>query len=964
MKRFYPLPGNHSARPIPSWKLHPPQLPLRLVLIVPFVLLTTGAVSIVGYLSWRNGQQAVNDLANQLMNQVSNQVALKLDTYLSTPHLINQTNQDAIELGQLNLNDLRQIERCFWRQIQRFDSIISIAVGTQDGEFTGIGRPGENIASGLKVGTAGRETNGDFYIYAVNAQGERTGSPEVRQKYDPRQRPWYVDTVQADKPIWSEIYSDFSDPRLVITANQPIFNQADQLEGVLSIDLLLSKIGEFLQTLNIGQHGQVFIIERSGLLVASSTGENPFTVNNGEVNRIQVKESENSLIRITTEQLLQKFGSFNQIDTTQQISFRLNPQELKQWRDWVAVHASSSNQQAVAGKQAVTGEQAVARERAIARDFFLQVTPLHDQYGLDWLIVIAVPESDFMAQINANTHITLLLSAATLAGVLALGLLATRWINQPIQRLSRASQALAEGNWRPSLQENSPIAELQVLNHAFNRMSEQLQQSFDRVTTALQESENRFTKVFHTSPDAISITVTPGAHYLEVNDCFLDITGYSRDEVIGRTISQLNLIASPEQVQQVQRLLEMQQAVQNLEFDIRTRSGRIRTVLLSSELIELEGQPCILSVFRDFTDRKQLELALQQSEAALRRAQQVAHVGSWQVDVKTDRVIWSEESFHIFGWDVMQPEPSLSQFYQLVHPDDRALLQHSLEQTIATQIPYRTEFRIIQPNGILRYVEARGEAIVDNQGEAVQLLGTNLDITERHTIDRMKHEFISIVSHELRTPLTAIRGFLGLLDTGLYEHKPERARHMIGQALANSDRLVRLVNDILDLERLDAGSVQLVMEVCDAADLMRRSVEGIQSIADQSSITLDIAPTTAQVWADADAVIQTLTNLLSNAIKFSPADSVIALSAQTRSDSVLFAVKDQGRGIPADKLATIFERFQQVDVSDARQKGGTGLGLAICQGLVQQQGGKIWAESTPEEGSTFYFTLPLPSGAA
>jgi signal transduction histidine kinase len=221
------------------------------------------------------------------------------------------------------------------------------------------------------------------------------------------------------------------------------------------------------------------------------------------------------------------------------------------------------------------------------------------------------------------------------------------------------------------------------------------------------------------------------------------------------------------------------------------------------------------------------------------------------------------------------------------------------------------------------------------------------------------NEFISILSHELRTPLTAIRGFLGLLNTSIYDNKPEKAKRMIQQALTNSDRLVHLVNDILDLERLSSGRVQLAKEVCNAEDLMQRSVEGVQSIALGAAITLSIIPSNARVWASPDSIIQTLTNLLSNAIKFSFPNSVITLSAQLQTDSVLFQVKDQGRGIPADKLETIFERFQQVDISDSPQKQGTGLGLAICQTLVQQHDGSIWAESMLGEGSTFYFTLPI-----
>lgn len=171
---------------------------------------------------------------------------------------------------------------------------------------------------------------------------------------------------------------------------------------------------------------------------------------------------------------------------------------------------------------------------------------------------------------------------------------------------------------------------------------------------------------------------------------------------------------------------------------------------------------------------------------------------------------------------------------------------------------------------------------------------------------------------------------------------------------------MRLVNDILDLDRLESNKVELIKQWCDAAALMHQSVKTLQPLAEGNQITLSFSSPELQIWADPDRIVQTLVNLLSNAIKFSPPNSTVTLSASSLADLVLFQVKDRGRGIPADKLETIFGRFQQVDASDSRQKGGTGLGLAICRSIVQQHGGRIWVESELGKGSTFYFTLPIP----
>ncbi|WP_302184688.1 sensor histidine kinase [Planktothrix pseudagardhii] len=222
----------------------------------------------------------------------------------------------------------------------------------------------------------------------------------------------------------------------------------------------------------------------------------------------------------------------------------------------------------------------------------------------------------------------------------------------------------------------------------------------------------------------------------------------------------------------------------------------------------------------------------------------------------------------------------------------------------------------------------------------------------------MKSEFISIVSHELRTPLSSIRGSLGLLAAGVFKNKPDTTQQMLDIAVHDTERLVRLVNDILDLERLEAQKVHLNQQWCDTGALLQQCVETLQPLAAENQIMLSVEPTSIQVFVDRDRMIQTLVNLVSNAIKFSPAKATVTLSAQDQADQVLFQIQDQGRGIPADKLETIFGRFQQVDASDSRQKGGTGLGLAICQSIVQQHGGKIWAESVVGAGSKFYFTLP------
>lgn len=258
-----------------------------------------------------------------------------------------------------------------------------------------------------------------------------------------------------------------------------------------------------------------------------------------------------------------------------------------------------------------------------------------------------------------------------------------------------------------------------------------------------------------------------------------------------------------------------------------------------------------------------------------------------------------------------------------------------------------------------RLIAWNNTILKDSNGNSISIISIGEDITERQKIEKVKDEFIGIVSHELRTPLSGIQMSLGLLQTGVYAKKPEKAKRMLDIAFNDTKRLVNLVNDILDLERLESGRMTLEKTVCKAIDLMQRAVDSIQAIALQQNIIVKIDTNDVFVWANPDSIIQTLTNLLSNALKFSPADSLIHLKAQYEGSYALFQISDHGRGIPDDKLETIFERFQQVDASDSREKGGTGLGLSICRSIIERHGGKIWVESILGEGSTFFFTLPV-----
>jgi signal transduction histidine kinase/DNA-binding response OmpR family regulator len=239
----------------------------------------------------------------------------------------------------------------------------------------------------------------------------------------------------------------------------------------------------------------------------------------------------------------------------------------------------------------------------------------------------------------------------------------------------------------------------------------------------------------------------------------------------------------------------------------------------------------------------------------------------------------------------------------------------------------------------------------------------------RSDLDTVKDEFISTVSHELRTPLTSIRGALGLLSAGLLGNVDPKAQNLLRIASTNTERLIRLINDILDLERMESGRAPLKLRRCSMYDLAREAVDTMTTMADSAGIRLELtsyAPRDSIYFdADSDRILQVLTNLLSNAIKFSPVGSTVAVQIDSNPNSLLVKVVDQGRGIPSDKLEAVFDRFQQVESSDSSKKGGTGLGLAICRSIIQQHGGAIWAQANQGgTGTTLWVQLSRSARAS
>jgi two-component system, OmpR family, sensor histidine kinase VicK len=383
---------------------------------------------------------------------------------------------------------------------------------------------------------------------------------------------------------------------------------------------------------------------------------------------------------------------------------------------------------------------------------------------------------------------------------------------------------------------------------------------------------------------------------------------------------------------------------------------------------------------QEIIDRQQIEIALRQSEAQLRSITNALPVLIAYVD---DRECYQFNNQAYVDWlGKSLTEIHGAQMREVWGEDCYLRMQPQIHHVLGGQVvTYENEINF--HDGTTRSVSVTYIPHIDSEERIAGFFALTSDISDRKAIERMKDEFISVVSHELRTPLTSLHSALKILVTGRLGMLTKDGQQFLEIADESTERLVRLVNSVLDLQRIEAGAVTMEKQACLATELMIQAVDAMQAMAQQHQITLVNQPREIPLWVDADYIVQALTNLISNAIKFSaPGDKVwLSVAAQNQQPipaqkgrkspkskasksgaqpiEILFQVRDEGQGIPANKLETIFERFQQVDSSDSRKKGGTGLGLTICRKIIEQHGGKIWVDSTLGVGSTFSFTLPV-----
>ena len=495
------------------------------------------------------------------------------------------------------------------------------------------------------------------------------------------------------------------------------------------------------------------------------------------------------------------------------------------------------------------------------------------------------------------------------------------------------------------------------------QINQQLEQEIqDRIQTenALRESQQKLAGILDNADDAI-ISINSQQKIVLYNQGAEQIFGYTPAEVLGQPLDILLPTAFHQIHQQhIRHFATLSDSARQMAERSRDVFGRRKTgeafpAEASISKLQTETGLLFTVILKDITERRKAEAALRRSEEQLRLTTDSLPALICYVDPE-QRYCFNNQTYETW---FQRPCAALKGRYiwEVVGHEYYTHVQPHIETVLSGQrVSFESE--LTTPDGQSRCLLVTYIPEVDDDGKIKGFFGLTNDISDRKATERLKDEFVSVVGHELRTPLTSIHGSLKLLATKRLGTLDPKGQEIVEIALKNTERLTRLINDVLDLERIESGRITMALQACSVADLMMQAAQAMKSMADHHGVQLSVEPLDIKVWVDPDHMTQALTNLLSNAIKFSSMDSTVWLMAVERETDVMIHVRDQGRGVPTDKLETIFERFQQVDASDSRKRGGTGLGLAICKQIVQQHGGKIWAESTIGSGSSFFFTLP------
>jgi len=552
--------------------------PLWAMLIVPFTTIIVGVVALTTYLSHQNSHRVVDDIAGQLMNEINARIETRLETFITIPNTINQTNATLFTNNTLDLSDQTAVAHYFWEQVQLYESVTSIYFGNTAGGLALGGREGAD--GSLYVMLTDDFKKGLLHKYATDETGIMANELAAVPDFDARMRPWYVGAVEQGTASWTAPYVLSTGQDLAIAASQPVYDERGNLLGVVSVDIFISHISNFLRRMQIGQTGQAYIIDESGVLVATSTNALPFAANGDATwQRLIAADSDDPVIATSAHYIEKQFGGFSALQD--------------QHRTIVEID----------GKR-----------------HYLSVTPYHDTQGLDWLIVLSIPEEDFLSEFQAQNRVTLFLTTAAVLIAVLMGSITVLQVTRPVARLSAAAVGLAHGDWAQTIPIGG-VQEIKDLGQSFKHMAAQLHTAFAHLEERVQErtkelatSEARYRGIIEDQTELIC-RFLPDNTLTFVNDAYCQFFNKTEAELLGTNF--MPLLHPEDQAQLAQQIATLNQnnPTITVEHRILEPDGQVRWMQwvnralygASGEFVEFQA------VGRDLTQRKRLEETLQKA---------------------------------------------------------------------------------------------------------------------------------------------------------------------------------------------------------------------------------------------------------------------------------------------------------------------------------------------------------------
>lgn len=864
-------------------------VPLRRILVALFVLQILLAVGLTAYLSIHNGQKAVNEVASELRHEVANRVEQNLQTYLLTPRQVLRSNQNIIDMGLLKIENLATWESYLIEQLKIFPDALAITASNEQQEHLAVEKLNDRQ---FLLRKADKSTGYDLYTYRIDSQSQRTQLPEVIKNYDPRSRPDYQAAVTAKKFSFSQIFTSLAEPSLLISASQPIYNSQGQLLGVNSTLTHTSQIGDLLQNIKVGKSGQIFIIARSGLLVASSTSEEPFRFQNGKPIRLAASQSGNSLTQASAKYLATKFSNFDQIQSLQQLDFSLD------------------------GKRQ-----------------FLEIRPFKGEPNVNWLIVVAVPEADFMGQIERNTQTTIFLCLGALGLATLLGIISARWITQPILDFSTATKDLADfPNGEESVVIVQGIKELEMLGGSFNEMIQQLRKTFTAQTTKNEELELQVKQQTQELQQEIQERINSERKLGQHHQALVELANH-------KAISEGNLETAFQVItEKAANALEIERVSVWL-FNGDVYGGlRQRTKLQCISLYERSNQRHSAGGERNLADYLIYFKALASAH--------IITVTDTRTDLRVQE-LWDE---------LLEPNNIVSLINTSIWVGGEIV-----GTVLYEQIDIPRTWELSEQNFVSSIAEfvtltleicdcKRAESALREAQEAAEVA------------NRAKSTFLENISHQLRTPLSSILGITEAFQDQVYGPITEEQRQSLNNLESSGKNLLELINQILELTDIESSKIKLQLAPTSIPELCNSSLSFVKHLAFQKNIQLSvqIPEELEPIQVDERHIRQVFINLLTNAIKFTKEGGKVWIEVQPNSTNeyIFISVVDTGIGMLSDDLFKLFQPFVQVENFSSRPSTGTGLGLVMVQKIVELHGGTVHAESQLGKGSRFTVKLP------